>query len=331
MKNILNIIFSFIIGGLPWINLVVLLSNGIQHKKSKQIFWSSLLLFLEITFLSIILVINFENQHFNLFAFLLFLTLNISFIYSIYTFIKNKNNETFSYLIMSVLSGIASIFYILAQLVIIVLAYNEKKYRWMIMPIGIILMTLLLVIGTLPKEFFALAFLFNLASILFWAIIAKNSYGIKLPAFKAFNVNPTPPSSSSRQSVTINHNKPVNNQACEDTAIFDKGWTVDDTLHISVDLMTIEDMINPLPLKNEHEKAIKDLTIYIRRISLYGENEISKTFGEKGFSTYLETHFSKIELDAVRSVYIKSLHLLLEDYSIRDPRIQPYLEKVLVK
>lgn len=138
------------------------------------------------------------------------------------------------------------------------------------------------------------------------------------------------PTNSPHLSTRVN-NEPINTEPKENEAIFDKGWQNDDTTDIEVDLLTIEDMINPLILKNEHEKAVKSLIVDIRKLNKYSEQEIVNTFGEKGFSAHLATFFSSLKLDAVRSVYIRSLHILLEDYSKRDSRIKVYSEKLLIK
>ncbi|MDU1903450.1 MAG: hypothetical protein E6772_01595 [Dysgonomonas sp.] len=341
IKELINLISGIIISGIPGMNLAVVLADGIRIKNKSRIVFSSLIL---IAFIFSLYPFAYSKNVTEVSdtLFLIFMGITLASIaYSLYALmrssisnqINNKRDMLFSYLITSILCCIISMFIVIVELVIMILAFNEKKYKWVIMPAAIIILLILTSIGIFPERLYLLIAFFHWSMVIVWAIAEKDCFGIKLltgkktvisniPSNRPFTTQPQEEKVTSRQEI----DKPQ-----EHNIIFDKGWTIDDTADIHISLATVEDMINPLPLKNEHEKAVKDLTVYIRGLSLYDNNEISKTFGEKGFSIYLETYFLKIKLDAVRSVYIKSLHLLLEDYSQRDPRVKPYVEKLLVK
>lgn len=110
---------------------------------------------------------------------------------------------------------------------------------------------------------------------------------------------------------------------------FDKGWTVDDTLRMEVNLTIIEDIINPLSLKNEYEKSTKDLILYIRKLEKHRDIDIENALGKDGLSGYLNTFFEKMEFDAVRLIFLRSLSLVIENYAKRDTRIVVYQQKML--
>lgn len=113
--------------------------------------------------------------------------------------------------------------------------------------------------------------------------------------------------------------------------ISDKGWSEDNTLNIEVSFLTIEDMIYPLRLRNEHEKIVKKMIQYIRVLSRYTDEQVEQTLGEKGLIVHLENLWDKINPDFVRDVYKRSLFLIVEDYSKRDERVKEFLNKRLKK
>lgn len=105
----------------------------------------------------------------------------------------------------------------------------------------------------------------------------------------------------------------------------EKGWTKDNTLNIEVSFLTIEDMIYPLRLRNEHEKAVKRIIQYIRLLDRYTDSQIKETLGEEGLIIPLDNLWKKINPDFVRDVYKRSLFLVVENYAERDERVKPFL------
>lgn len=108
--------------------------------------------------------------------------------------------------------------------------------------------------------------------------------------------------------------------------IIDKGWEKDNTLNIAVEFLTIEDMINPLRLRNEHEKAIRKMIWYMRRLELHRDDQIAQVLGNSGLLPHLKKLWNEIDPSMVRDVYKRSLYLIVENYGINDPRVVTFLE-----
>lgn len=108
--------------------------------------------------------------------------------------------------------------------------------------------------------------------------------------------------------------------------IIDKGWEKDNTLNIAVEFLTIEDMINPLRLRNEHEKAIRKMIWYMRRLELHRDDQIAQVLGNAGLLPHLKKLWNEIDPSMVRDVYKRSLYLIVENYGINDPRVVTFLE-----
>lgn len=106
-----------------------------------------------------------------------------------------------------------------------------------------------------------------------------------------------------------------------------RGWTKDNTLSIKVDLLTIEDRINHLPICNGHEKSIRRMMWYLRLLEEYPADKIKVTLGKDGLLPYLEKLWSFINIQFVRKVYMYSFFLLLEEYAKTDMRIGPFLRR----
>lgn len=107
-----------------------------------------------------------------------------------------------------------------------------------------------------------------------------------------------------------------------------KGWTKDDTQKIKVNYRTIEDMINPIRMCNEHERAVREMIWMIRRLEKLTDEEIASRLPARGLSTPLNALWRKIEPKNVRAVYIRSLKVIVEEYSKRDKRVLTFLLKI---
>lgn len=106
-----------------------------------------------------------------------------------------------------------------------------------------------------------------------------------------------------------------------------KGWTEDDTVDIEVLFLTVEDMINPIQLKNEHEKAVREMIAYIRTLERLSDKEIINIMDGKGLVRGLNSLWESIDPSNVRDIYKRSLYILVEDFSKRDKRVNTFLNK----
>ncbi|SHF92713.1 ankyrin repeat domain-containing protein [Dysgonomonas macrotermitis] len=105
-----------------------------------------------------------------------------------------------------------------------------------------------------------------------------------------------------------------------------RGWTVDDTIGLKVEYLTIEDMINPIRLQNEHEKAIRRMMWYMRRLEQYTDEAVAGTLGEAGLFPHLELLWASVDVYMIREVYKRSLYLMAENYATKDSRVLSFLE-----
>ncbi len=142
-----------------------------------------------------------------------------------------------------------------------------------------------------------------------------------------------PPTSNIQNKTTINKQQPINPKPKKTRSkpkqeITEKGWAKDDTIDIKVSLLTIEDMINPIRLRNEHEKAIYEMIRYIRLLNRYSNDQTKPLAEQARLIDKLNTLWDKINPDHVRDVYKRSLYLIVEEYSTRDERIKPFLDKI---
>ncbi|MDU1905669.1 MAG: ankyrin repeat domain-containing protein [Dysgonomonas sp.] len=158
---------------------------------------------------------------------------------------------------------------------------------------------------------------------------SNNNQGSPSPA----PPKPSPAANKQRQTKPKKETRktPAKKTKKKEPLISDKGWSEDNTLNIEVTFLTIEDMIYPLRLRNEHEKIVKKMIQYIRVLSRYTDEQIEQTLGEKGLIVHLDNLWDKINPDFVRDVYKRSLFLIVEDYSKRDERVKVFLSQKLKK
>lgn len=330
MGKILNTLFNFILGLCPFANVLTILCQGIITKKYKLIITSATFLLLELfIFINILRTEVFDN-YFRINILVLITVLTFAWMYSSSVFFHQKNNYAFKRIVSFLIASILSCFFILINIVNIYLFLKQKRYIWVLPQVVIFILTSALFTQILPNQFLGLVFLLNFTTIILWLFIDKKAWiesNLTNSLFKkqSFSVNTENQQHEKTQESSGNNTrknkKPLN-------STYHRGWTTDDTLHLSINLLTIEDIIYPITLKNEHEKSTKDLIQYIRKLSRYNDSEIDNLIGRDGLSAYLKTHLQKIDLESVRSVYIKSLWLLIEDYSNRDTRVTIYLEKL---
>ncbi|SHF92680.1 Ankyrin repeat-containing protein [Dysgonomonas macrotermitis] len=105
-----------------------------------------------------------------------------------------------------------------------------------------------------------------------------------------------------------------------------RGWKKDNTVNITLEYLTIEDMINPIRLCNEHEKAVRKMMWYIRRLEQYPDESVAQTLGSKGLLPHLKLLWKKTDQSMVRNVYKRSLYLMVENYGARDKRVLSFLK-----
>ncbi len=346
MSNFINIVFGFVLLMCPWANVLVVFCRGCLEKKLQMIIPALFFLMLELLLFTGLLSVAGDSNIFKVFIFFLIIVLLGAWVFALVTLLKRNDNNAFLYFLSVIVASFTSVFLILVNLVTIVLAANERKLRYILVPICSLVLMVLLISGALPGQFIGLIVLLNFTSTLSWIIVAKNSFLLNLSSSlfgkATSSANPAAnPVNTSNQSPAPNQNRQrtdnrqINNRnvapPTPSPEVYNKGWTIDDTEHLDVNLLTIEDVIYPVMLKNEHEKAVKDLIAYIRRMKKYSDIDIVNSLGEGGLSSYLEKFFVKLKIDAVRSVFIRSLYLLIEDYSYRDSRVKIYMERLSVK
>jgi hypothetical protein len=181
-----------------------------------------------------------------------------------------------------------------------------------------------------PVQFIGLIYLLNFTSGVLWLVVEKNYYLLNFDSMLLAKIRSSL-STKRPTGQTNNENKKhaSGSKPTTEQPINNKGWDVDDTASLQVDLLTIEDIIFPITLKNEHEKSIKDLIIHIRRLSRVNNDKTDQSKrNENLLPSYLNVFFDKLQINAVRSIFLKSLYILLEDYSRKDSRVLPYLEKL---
>jgi len=205
------------------------------------------------------------------------------------------------------------------------LAIKDKKYKWLFIPL-----VLLVFMGCIIGEILSASFLFpfyllNLASVLLWICIAKQGYNIF-----TWNILPniTVPPVMTNNAPRRQTETPVNPR--REPAHYNKGWITDNTSNMEVNILTIEDIINPIPLKNEHEKSTKELINYIRKLKRQSLTDITVVQQNEKVLLSFENYFQSVKLDSVRSVFIRALYLLIEDYSFQDYSVATYLEKFTI-
>lgn len=107
-----------------------------------------------------------------------------------------------------------------------------------------------------------------------------------------------------------------------------KGWSVDSTTIIELQFLTIEDMINPILLCNEHEKSVRRMMWYMRCLENHTDEQIEQVLGNEGLLPHLESLWKSIKPTYIRAVYKRSLYLMVENYRERDERVSIFLESI---
>lgn len=326
MKGLLNFLCILIICLCPWINVLVIFSKALIDNNSKQIKQSLLFLISELFLFCTILAVTFQSGIFNYLALVLSVILFFSIIYSGYIFLKEKNNYGLPYFLISTAALFTSPFFILINLIFLLPACYEKKYKLIIFPLFNLLLSILLVADIIPGAFFVVICILNATNFILRFLIEKNNLLVK---FAGSRLNKS--TQNQKQPQSLHQQEEEINTSNTSTEIFHKGWITDDTEEMEINLLSIEDIINPIMLKNEHEKSIKELISYIRKLSNSSEDDSKKILGVNGLSGHLKIFFGKVNIEAVRVVYIKALYLLIEDYSRKDSKIKPFLEKLLIE
>ena len=90
-------------------------------------------------------------------------------------------------------------------------------------------------------------------------------------------------------------------------------------------------MINPINLRNEHERAVREMIWYIRRLEKFSEEEATNMTSEKELVKKLNSLWKSIDPNNVRDIYKRSLYLLVENYSKQDKKVESFLNQIRVK
>ena len=130
---------------------------------------------------------------------------------------------------------------------------------------------------------------------------------------------------------TINKTKKQQQQTVVDKVIVNepkhwlgRGWEVDDTVALEVNYLTIEDIINPIRMTNQHERYVREMIWYIRKIEKTNANK-------KEASDILTAKWKLVNSKLVRSVYKRSLLLILENYSKQNLQVSQLVKQVRIE
>lgn len=92
---------------------------------------------------------------------------------------------------------------------------------------------------------------------------------------------------------------------------YNKGWDIDNTLHLDVDIKTMFDILRPLQLLNEHEKRIITL---LERIYPY-ITQSDKYQKNKNISQSLKNEIEEIKFEYVRHIYRQAATIAIDEYN----------------
>ena len=104
----------------------------------------------------------------------------------------------------------------------------------------------------------------------------------------------------------------------------EKGWTVDDTIELEVNYLTIEDIINPIRMANQHERLVREMIWYVRKVE---KTNVDK----KEACDMLTSKWKQVNPKQVRSIYKRSLLVILENYSKQNSKLKQLSKKVKAK
>ncbi len=351
-----NILGSILAGLCPWCNLLFAWGISLLEGEYQAVRRISVLIGLELILFITMFVIEVPEGLFTVLGIIAFVTLVAAWFYSTSIFLNDSKQRAMKVFAGIWIGWIVSGFNILMNIILIILAKRDNKLSWARYPMIVLLITLVISFYSFTDASsgkpYALVYLLNTACFAFWIISKEIGYDMSvivtaLQGGSYANTATTNPTSSvnpisSNRSVQVNTtNQPQFRQRRDPIReknsssvnnIYQKGWSVDDTVSFNVELLTIEDIIFPIMLKNEYEKCTKDLIIYIRKLNRYSDSEIETALGNGGLSSYLDNFFPRIKMDFIRVVYIRSLHILLKDYAEkRDSRVESHLDKLLIK
>lgn len=323
----LNIICSIAIGLCPWVNIWIILCKSISEKNNRLVIYSSVFIIIEfilITFLSVNVGSGMSTP-ISISIFLLLVTITGACIFAISVLSKKTNKYLPQYCIFGLIGIFSALFFFLTNTINIALAIKDKKYNWLVIPVLLLAFSGIIIADIVDLRLLLPLYFLNISAALLWICIAKKGYGL----LTWNTLRPAVVSSSTNHGNTSNDI--IEPDLSEKTAHYDKGWIADDTVNMEINILTIEDIINPIPLKNKSEKDTKSLISYIRKLKQQSETDISAIRHNEKVLIAVENYFKEVEQDSVRLVYRKALYLVLEDYSFQDLSLNIYLERINIK
>ena len=158
----------------------------------------------------------------------------------------------------------------------------------------------------------------------------------KLPKLRTPSINkPNQPQHTHKPINKVRQQQPIADKRTINRLIIDsseKGWTIDDTINIEVNYLTIEDMINPIGMTNQHERYVREMIWYIRKIEKTSEDETPNSLlHKKEVSDTLVDKWKQVNPKLVRSVYKRSLLIILQNYSKQNSRVNQLTKQVKTK
>ena len=101
----------------------------------------------------------------------------------------------------------------------------------------------------------------------------------------------------------------------------EKGWTVDNTLMLEVNYLTIEDIINPIRLTNQDERDVIEIIQFVRKIERTDADK-------KEVREILISKWKEVDHNLVRSVFKRSLIIIVKNYFKQDQLVQKSKSKI---
>ncbi|MDL2214800.1 hypothetical protein LJC00_01260 [Dysgonomonas sp. OttesenSCG-928-M03] len=354
-SSTVNIIGSILAGLCPWGNLLFAWGISLLEGEYQAVRRLTALIILEFVLSVLMFAIEVPEGLFAFLGITAFVTLVIAWFYSTSIFMNDSQRRSMKAFRTIWIAWVVSNFSVLMNIALIILAKKDNKLSWTRYPMIVLLITVFYLIfsdlNVVSGRSYLVMTLLNTAIFTFWVFSKKIGYDMSIivTALRGGSytntaatntITSTSPTTSNRSVVNNVNQSPFGQRRDQirekNTSsmnnIYEKGWSVDDTIGLQVELLTIEDIIFPLMLKNEYEKCVKDLIIYIRKLNRYSDSEIEKALGSGGLCAYLDTFFPRLKMDFVRTVYLRSLHILLKDYAEkRDSRVESHLDKLVVK
>lgn len=336
MSQFNNLISGFILALIPWANILIVFCDNLKNGNNRKLIAPSMMLIVEF-FLSMYIVKE-KLYYDKAWLTTLIVVLIPMAIYSFWYFLRNPQIETLKCVCVAFITPIFTAWIFIINIIGLYLSskWDTRLSKWKIVHLVAIIIAVYTIItvkrvGTDNVSNFTI-YLYLVVTT--WVTIL--SMYLRGSLSKPINVQqPTTelakedvPEAQVKQT-NIGKEQPHNTiqqtrERPNQPAPYDKGWTTDDTVRMEINALIIEDIITPIPLKNEYEKSATELVAHIRKLKRQKNLDTIKN----DFPDYLKNYFNATNFEAIRLVYLRSIYVLLEDYSKDDPRISLYAQQI---